>query len=143
MTGKVSAISYIMTQLQAKRYTLDSLKARVIAEAERAQIATQNYINQLTIRASEIENKAVVLDEEIAKLRDSAKKLRDNAMAAKNAADEAFKDSLSEVVSSFGLEVPWKATIVYNEGIAIGLDIEKEESPAEPGQETGGDVSNR
>lgn len=135
MTRKVLAISYSMTQLQAKRYTLDSLKTRIISEADRAQLATQNYINQLTIRAGEIENKVASLNEEIAKLRDSAMKLRDNAVNAKNVADEAFKESLSEVVNSFGVVAPWKATIVYNEGVAIGLDIEKEESPAEPGQE--------
>jgi len=130
-----------MSQLQAKRYTLDSIKARVIAEAERAQIATQNYINQLTLRAIDLENKIAKLDEEIAKLRGSATELRDSAVAAKNAADEAFKGSLSEVVSSFGLEAPWKASIIYNEGKAIALDIEKEESPAEPGQEVEGDVN--
>lgn len=129
-----------MTQIQAKRYTLEPLTARIIAEAERAQIATQNYIDQLTIRAGEIENKAATLEEEIAKLRDAATKLRNNAMTAKNVADKAFKDSLSEVVTSFGLEPPWKATIVYSEGVAIGVDIEKEESPAEPGQEVEEDV---
>jgi len=124
-----------MVQLQAKRYTLDSLKTRIIAEADRAQLATQNYINQLTIRAGEIENKVSILNEEIAKLRDAAMKLRNNAMIAKKEADEAFKESLFEVVNSFGVTAPWKATIAYKEGVAVGLDIEKEESPAEPGQE--------
>jgi len=123
-----------MTQQIAKRYALDSIKARALTEAERAQIATQNYINQLGIRASELENQAAEAEKELTKLKETAIELRDSAVEAKESADKAFKKTLSEVVESFGLEPPWKVAIVYSEGVAVGLDITKEESPAEPGQ---------
>jgi len=114
-----------MSSEAPKRYELDTVKSLAIQEAERAQNATQHFINQLTIRSSEIQKQVDKLEAKASQLKTKIAELNKIAHEAKETADEAYKKTITEIISTFDVAIPFKAKTVYSGGLPVAIDVEK------------------
>ena len=108
-----------------KRLDFDEIRSRTILEADRAQIATQNYINQLEVRIVEINAKSDRLFKKAGILKAEAADLLKMAFAARKEADEAYKKTFSTIMESFNVKPPFSASIAFSEdGAPLGIDLQ-------------------
>jgi len=106
-----------------KHFPLDDIKAEIIIEAERAQHVSQLLIEQLHLRAKRLENKAAKLQEKAKNVLDNAVKLHQQIEQIQQEANQGYKNSLSIIINSFGVDPPWDAAVIFKENLPVGIDL--------------------
>ena len=100
-------------------------------ESDRAQQATQNYINQLAARSQDLKATIASFEEDLLRLKAEARHLDEAALKAKRDADLAYRSSLNAVVTSLEVDPPWEAKLLYDDGVPIAVNVTKQKTSTE------------
>jgi hypothetical protein len=130
-------------ETDGKRFELDGFKAHMVAEANRAQAATQSYIEQLTDTLKSEEKKKLLLEKKVEKRNKKIAKIANTIKDAKERADSEFTNTLSMLVNSFEIEPPWDAAIEFDNGKPVAVIIKKLENKNPTKEQTNTKISSK
>jgi len=112
---------------QAQRFTFSSLQTKTILESQKVKDVSNKYIGILNSRIIELSTKAKDLRDEAKKLDIEVLNLTSEINTIEKSSNEGYADVLNFIIDTFHTpSSPWKALLIMEEGLPIGVDIQPE-----------------
>jgi hypothetical protein len=111
------------------RLVFTPMQARAALEAGRVQEISQKYIDTLNDKILRLTNQTLSLRKEADGVDIEINKVKKEVDSAEKVAKDSYSETLHLIISELDPpEPPWKATIVVDKGIPVGVDLVKEQS---------------
>lgn len=127
MTEKRKAKKTLSIGTEPIKFDFNPMQTRAALEAARVQEISQKYVDSLHEKILDLTNQSNLLRKQAAAIDSEIENLKKESSATEDIAKTSYQETLNLIISQFDSpEPPWKATIIVDRGLPVGVNLIKE-----------------